>query len=200
MIRRGLTTLGRRAAQPRMANVRRFAGPAAAGDGPFVGTQLPKREATEPIPEYMTVTLACPHKTLLEEEAVRLLTVPGAAGAFGATPGHVPVVCELQPGILSCYFEKSTVSGRQTHYFVAAGFCVIHPNSQVEISCTEAVSLKDLSPENVAKGLADAKAKKSGDKGLDPAESACIAIEIAAYEAISQAMHHMPPGATTSSG
>merc|ERR1719461_1968368 len=105
----------------------------------------------------MNFTLACPQKILLDEEAVRLATIPGAAGAFGAMPGHMPILCELQPGILSVYFDKGTISGKSAHYFIAGGFCVVHPNSSVEISAVDACEMNQLDAVAVSNGLQKAK-------------------------------------------
>ena len=52
----------------------------------------------------------------------------------------------MQSGILSIYHEKTEKAGRQDHYFVSGGMCLVHPNAQLEISCPEACLLSDIDP------------------------------------------------------
>merc|ERR1719461_2704701 len=141
----------------------------------------------------MNFTLACPQKILLDEEAVRLATVPGAAGAFGVMPGHIPILCEMQPGILSVYFDKGTIGGKSTHYMVAGGFCIVHPNSSVEISAVDACEMGHLDATAVANGLSKARENlSSAEKSTDPAAKAEAEIEVHAYETIQKCMSFTP--------
>ena len=79
-------------------------------------------------------------------QKVRAVGIPGAVGRFAVTPGHVPIICEMQSGILSIYHEKTEQAGRQDHYFVSGGMCLVHPNATLEISCPEACLLADIDP------------------------------------------------------
>merc|ERR1740121_918264 len=149
----------------RRTQTRRFAEGAAA----YQTKPLPMRADGEPVPEYMNFTLACPHKTLLDEESVRLVTIPGAGGAFGAMAGHIPIVCELQPGIISVYYDKQTTSGKSSHYYVAAGFCMVHSNSNVEISAADACLMSSLDATAVTNGMTKAKENiATAEKSQDP--------------------------------
>jgi len=122
-------------------------------------TDLPTRNESEPFPDFLTLTVATPDKTVCEDIPARLVTVPGSGGAFGILPGHIPVLCELQPGILSIYHEMSQTSGRQDHYFVSGGFALVHPNSTMEISALHAIDVNDLDPSLVSQNLAEAQSR-----------------------------------------
>lgn len=192
MLRRSITRLApslRRASALRRWNFSEEAATQALGV-----SELPQVDPADPAPEYISLTVACPHKTLIEEEPARLVTVPGLAGAFGVAPNHVPVLCEMQPGILSVFFEKSETAGKQVHYFVAGGFAIMHPNSAMEIACVEAVDMNDLDSAAVAKGLAAARDKFSQADKLGETAKAEAEIEVVAYEAIQAMMGYHTPG------
>eukprot|EP00493_Phyllostaurus_siculus_P002488 UN02501 len=55
----------------------------------------------------MNVTICSPVKTICEDSQATLVTIPGNAGAFGISPGHIPVVCELQPGNSFCLLRTN---------------------------------------------------------------------------------------------
>merc|ERR1719384_2203158 len=134
--------------------------------------ELPQAEVGAPAPEYMSVTFCTPNNTILEDEAVRLMTIPGSIGAFGLSPDHVPILCEMQPGIVSLFYDKGEASGRQAHYFVAGGFCISHPNSVVEVTTAEAVEMKDLDPANITNGLNEALNKLGSSEKMTELEKA----------------------------
>ena len=74
------------------------------------------------------------------------VVVQKSVSLFAATPGHIPVICEMQPGILSLYHERSETSGRQDSYFVSGGIAMIHPNGDMEVSTPECVNIQDIDP------------------------------------------------------
>ena len=107
---------------------------------------LPSLEEGSTVGEFFNFTLSCPHKELYQDAPVRMVGVPGSAGRFAATPGHIPVICEMQPGILSLYHERNETSGRQDSYFVSGGIAMIHPNGDMEVSTPECVNIQDIDP------------------------------------------------------
>merc|ERR1740123_2147190 len=148
---------------------------------------LPSLEDGSAVPEFFNFTLSCPHKELFQDAPVRMVGVPGSAGRFAATPGHIPVICEMQPGILSLYHEKSEVSGRQDSYFVAGGIAMIHPNGSMEVTTPECVNVQDLDGNNVRDGLA--KAKEKLGKATEEKEKLEAEIEIEAlFEMLEKCM------------
>jgi len=57
---------------------------------------------------------------------VSQVIVPGAAGEYGVTADHVPVVAQLKAGVLQILHESA---GEPEKYFVPGGFSITHDNS-----------------------------------------------------------------------
>merc|ERR1712151_958599 len=67
--------------------------------------------------------------------------IPGAAGEYGVTAEHVPVISQMKAGVLQIqHVGKNEVE----KFFVAGGFSITHANSVTDISCPEAVKLDEL--------------------------------------------------------
>ncbi|ETO35542.1 F-type H-ATPase delta subunit [Reticulomyxa filosa] len=162
-------------------NIRGFAGEATSSSDLKV-KELPQAKEGE-TPEFFRFTFACPHKELYQDAPVRTVAIPGSDGRFAVSPGHIPVVCEMQPGIVSVYHERTEASGKQDHWFVAGGFCVVHSNASCEIAATEAVLLNDI---DLNEGLTKAQQKMSqatNDKEKYEAE-----IEYETYDIIEKSL------------
>ena len=83
----------------------------------------------------MTLNFNLPSETIYANAKVAQVIVPGAAGEYGITDGHVPVVAQLKPGILQILHEGSSEPEK---YFVAGGFSITHDNSitvSVSVEC-----------------------------------------------------------------
>ncbi len=60
---------------------------------------------------------------------------------MGILAGHVPIVVELKPSVL-------TLIGAETEkYFVSGGFAIVNPDSSLNINAVEAVKLDELDQE-----------------------------------------------------
>lgn len=103
----------------------------------------------------MSLNFNLPHETIYTDAKIQQVIVPGAAGEFGVTADHVPVVAELKPGLLQIMHEEG--SGEPEKYFVAGGFSVTHANSTTDISCPEAVKVDDLDSSAVTANFEAAK-------------------------------------------
>ena len=58
---------------------------------------------------------------------------------MGILAGHVPVVLELKPSVLTL------VNGQEaTKYFVSGGFAIVNPDSSLNINAVEAFTLDEL--------------------------------------------------------
>ena len=73
----------------------------------------------------MTLNFSLPHETIYSEAKVSQVIVPGAAGEYGITADHVPIVAQLKPGVLQIMHEGA----EPEKYFVAGGFSLTHDNS-----------------------------------------------------------------------
>jgi hypothetical protein len=74
----------------------------------------------------MTLNFNLPHETIYANAKVDQVIIPGAAGEYGVTADHVPLVAQLKPGVLQIMFEGSEAAEK---YFVAGGFSITHANS-----------------------------------------------------------------------
>lgn len=123
----------------------------------------------------MTLNFNLPHETIYSEAKVSQVIVPGAAGEYGITADHVPIVAQLKPGILQIMHEGAEAE----KYFVAGGFSLTHENSVTDISCPEAVKLDDIDSAAVTSNYEAAKsAFSSAEAGSVAAAEAQIDIEV----------------------
>lgn len=74
----------------------------------------------------MTLNFSLPHETIYSGANVNQVIVPGAAGEYGVTADHVPLVAQLKPGVLQILHEGTSDAEK---YFVAGGFSITHANS-----------------------------------------------------------------------
>lgn len=174
MLRRRLTSVLSRNLR------RRFCAPA------IQTKELPTKAEGEPIPDFMTLSISSPIDSYLEDAQARLVTVPGSGGAFGIMPGHIPVLCELQPGIISVYYELAQTSGKQDHYFISGGFALVHPNSTMEVAGVDICKLDDLDANLINQNLNDARGKITAAKTDEDRVEAQIEVQI--LEKISQVL------------
>ena len=60
-------------------------------------------------------------------------------GDLGILAGHVPVVLELKPSVLTLLNGAESLK-----YFVSGGFAIVNPDSSLNINAVEAVTLDEL--------------------------------------------------------
>ena len=49
----------------------------------------------------MKVNFCTPHAAVYKDKAVEQVVLPGAAGVFGVTMGHSPIISQLEPGVVT---------------------------------------------------------------------------------------------------
>lgn len=77
---------------------------------------------------------------------------------MGILANHVPSLLQLRPGLLEIFTDgpASQSGSKRTAYFVSGGFVTINPDSSMQISALEAVTLDKLDSQAVADGFAEA--------------------------------------------
>ena len=124
----------------------------------------------------MTLNFNLPHETIYSEAKVSQVIVPGAAGEYGVTADHVPLVAQLKAGVLQIFHETA---GEPEKYFVAGGFSLTHANSVTDISCPEAVKLDDIDSAAVSSNFESAKsAYAAAEEGSAAKAEAQIDMEV----------------------
>lgn len=127
------------------------------------------------VPSKLRLNMVVPHQILVKNEEVRQVTIPSPNGEFGVLAGHVPVVTELQPGVVTIEFGDGK---DPVKYFVSGGFAFVHGNSTTDISAVEAVPLDELDPEAVKANLKEAEGSLAGAKDDKEKAVAQIAIDV----------------------
>lgn len=133
--------------------------------------------STEETSNLMTLNFNLPHETIYSKAKVSSVIIPGAAGEYGVTAQHVPVVAQLKPGVLQINHAASGAEAEK--YFVAGGFSITHEGSVTDIICPEAVKIDDIDGAAVAKAYEAAKAAfASAEAGSLASAEAQIDMEV----------------------
>jgi F-type H+-transporting ATPase subunit delta len=103
----------------------------------FVARRFLATEAAGAKSGLMTLNFNLPHESIYKEVQVSQVIIPGAAGEYGVTADHVPVVAQMKAGVLQIIHEGSSEPEK---YFVPGGFSITHPNS-ITVSCFKVESL-----------------------------------------------------------
>lgn len=83
--------------------------------------------STEASPTKMTLNFSLPHETIYSGAEVSQVILPGESGEYGVTVKHVPMMSQLQPGVLQILHEEG--SSEPEKYFIAGGYALTHENS-----------------------------------------------------------------------
>mmetsp|Transcript_64107 Transcript_64107/g.171648 ORF Transcript_64107/g.171648 Transcript_64107/m.171648 type:complete len:172 (+) Transcript_64107:19-534(+) len=135
------------------------------------------------IPTKLTLNFLAPHQAIMSKSQVDMVIVPGASGAFGVLPGHVPTISELKPGVV----EVTKAAGDVAKYFVSSGFAFVHGNSTLDLCTVEAVPLEDLDPSAISSGKSEAESELA--RATDEVEKAKAQIALDVYTAMSEALN-----------
>ena len=123
----------------------------------FLRVASSARQASESVsaganPKKLSFSLLSPHNAILSKADVDMVIIPGADGLFGVLPGHVPIITELKPGVVTVQVDNVV-----DRYFVSSGFAFVHPDSSTEVCALEAVKVSELDADAIRVGLEGAK-------------------------------------------
>lgn len=140
-----------------------------------------RRFATEAAPTKLTLNFAVPHKSFFKGRKVDRVTIPGVAGVMGIEVNHIPTIAQLKPGVVTI-----TDAGKEEKFFLAAGFAIVNPDSNMTISAVEAMPLSDLDPAAARKGLEKFTADQA--RATSEIEKAKAGIGVELYQAMVAAL------------
>lgn len=131
-------------------------------------------------------------------------------GDVGILAGHVPAVFQLLPGVIEV-FETSASAANPVkkalfgirslsssinfnrsgwRFLVSGGFALVHPDSSMEISAMEAMSVDKIDGQTVAGKLTEAQKRQAAiSSATSEGEKAEIAIHLQVYQALSSAIN-----------
>jgi len=129
----------------------------------------------------VTLTIATPIKTIFKAKEIDSIILPGLAGEFEVGANLVPVISELQPGVV-------TVSEGQDkkRFFVSGGFAFVHEDSTCNVNPVECVSIDDLDADAARAALNEATQKFSA--ATNEQEKAVAQVHIDTAEAVLRAL------------
>jgi len=125
--------------------------------------------------DKIRLSLSVPHQVIFKASDVVQVNIPAESGDMGVLANHVPSVEQLRPGVVDIIEEGSTVSKQ---FFVAGGFAVVQPDSQLSINAVEAYTLDEFSPEAVRSQLAEAQKIANGSGSEADVAEAKIEVEV----------------------
>jgi F-type H+-transporting ATPase subunit delta len=108
-----------------------------------------RRFATEA--QKLIVNFAVPHQAILSKQELIQVNLSSTDGDMGILHGHVPMIVQLKPSVLSLVSSQGT-----TKYFVSGGFATMNPDSTLNINAVEACLLQELDFEQARKELQEA--------------------------------------------
>lgn len=89
-------------------------------------------QAAEAAPAtQLTLNFVTPHTPIYTKKVVSQVIVPGAAGEFGLTAGHSPIISELKPGVVTV-----------VHAGVSLFVIVLVSPTMVELTCASVWCLR----------------------------------------------------------
>ncbi|RPA78693.1 ATP synthase delta chain [Ascobolus immersus RN42] len=128
--------------------------------------------------DKIKLSLTLPHQTIYKTSDVVQVNIPAESGDMGVLANHVPSIEQLRPGIIDIIEE----AGGSKQFFLAGGFAVVQPGSELTINAVECYPVEEFSAENVKNELAEAQKIASGSGS--EADIAEAKIEIEVLEAI----------------
>lgn len=102
--------------------------------------------------QKLTLEVVTPKRVMLSTEA-EYVTIPGQLGELGILPGHIPLVTNLETGVLS--YKKDSVQKKIAVHFGYAEVC----QDKITILANSAEMAEEIKPEAVKAELQKAEAE-----------------------------------------
>ncbi|ODQ47413.1 hypothetical protein PICMEDRAFT_15363 [Pichia membranifaciens NRRL Y-2026] len=129
----------------------------------------------------LKLSLAMPHDTIFNKKEVTQVNVPAVSGDMGILANHVPIVEQLNPGVVEIL--EGTASSK---FFISGGFVSVLPDSSIAITTVEAFPLDAFDASTVKTLLTEAKKNAASSDEKVAAEAS---IEVEVLEALTTALH-----------
>ncbi|MEK9152626.1 MAG: ATP synthase F1 subunit epsilon [Patescibacteria group bacterium] len=111
--------------------------------------------------------LTTPERIVLKEE-VESLTIPTKAGEITVLPGHIPLVSELAPGMITVRKKGQ----EETYLSISGGFLEVQPGSKVIILADSAERAEELDLKKVEEARVRAQKLLQEKRQVDDVSSA----------------------------
>ena len=82
-----------------------------------------------------------------------MAVIPGSEGDFGVLAGHTPLIATVRTGVVEIY--RDNMNDVSERIFVAGGFADVS-NENCTILAEQAINVKDLNADDIAKQVAQA--------------------------------------------
>jgi len=128
----------------------------------------------QPAPNELKITIATPNAVILDNVVVDSVVLPGIEGQFEVVPRLVPLITELQPGVITV-IQK----GSRSRYFASGGFVFVHSDSTCNVNPAECVKFEDLDADAAREALTQAQQKFGHAKNSQEKAAAQIALDTA---------------------
>ena len=96
-----------------------------------------------------------------------MVNLPAASGDMGVTPGHLPVIAQLKPGVVEVRRDADREGEK---YFISGGWAFVHADSSMDVVAVEGAPVSEIDGDRVRTLLAE-QTQRAGD-AKDDAERA----------------------------
>lgn len=99
-------------------------------------------------------SLATPSEIFYNNTLVDTVVLPGSEGVFEVSPNLVPIITQLNAGVVSVNTGSETKK-----FFISGGFAFVHEDSSCSCNPVECVDVENIDPDLAKQALAKAQAK-----------------------------------------
>jgi F-type H+-transporting ATPase subunit epsilon len=104
---------------------------------------------------------------VVEKKEITGITIPTQAGEITVLPGHIPLVSNLQSGMITLHTEHG-----QEYLAISGGFLEVQPNGRIIILADTAEHAEELDLQKVAEAREQARKFLEEKRDLDEVASA----------------------------
>ncbi|EGE00338.1 ATP synthase F1 epsilon subunit [Trichophyton tonsurans CBS 112818] len=152
----------------------RFARPAFRAGATALRAPLSQRTYATAVADKLKLSLVLPKETIYKSADVVQVNIAAESGDMGILSSHVPSIEQLRPGLIEIIEE----GGQTKKFFLAGGFAVMQPDSNLNINAVEGFPLDAFSADNVKSQLAEAQRLASGTGSEKEIAEAKIQVEV----------------------
>ncbi|OAL71012.1 ATP synthase F1 epsilon subunit [Trichophyton violaceum] len=152
----------------------RFARPVFRTGATALRAPLSQRTYATAVADKLKLSLVLPKETIYKSADVVQVNIAAESGDMGILSSHVPSIEQLRPGLIEIIEE----GGQTKKFFLAGGFAVMQPDSNLNINAVEGFPLDAFSADNVKSQLAEAQRLASGTGSEKEIAEAKIQVEV----------------------